>query len=412
MFFGSIVFFLLVAQSWAQGAAAPAPAPAEAAKAVASPNSPHTPELLEHLVDGLLERFDVATDENTPLRYGICLGILLVTFLLRHFVTNIIFSFFRRLAAKTETTLDDELFTALQLPVDTLVVVVGGVGAIKALKLSVAADNFLGYSYTIAFSAVVFWLLLRAFNTILDHMHEVARAKQMGVATLMPWIKKTLVAAFFIIGVLMIIKNLGFDVGALFGGLAIGGLAFSLAAQDTIANLFGSVVVAIDQPFKVGDVVRIGAHEGGVEEIGLRSTKIRTGAKTLVAIPNKSVASEAITNLTNMSLRRVEHTIGLTYDTAPDSMERVLEDIRALLKATDGVSQDFIVVNFVNLGASSLDIQIIYFVTNIDFRKHLELREKINLQIMRAVAARGLSFAFPTQTIELGGNLAKKITER
>src|SRR6185503_18333546 len=116
------------------------------------------------------------------------------------------------------------------------------------------------------------------------------------VAAFMPWIKKTLVSIFVVFGVLMVVQSLGYDVKALLAGLGIGGLAFALAAQDTLANVFGSVVVAVDQPFKIGEVVRIGAFVGGVEDIGLRSTKLRSVDKSLVVIPNKTVASETITN--------------------------------------------------------------------------------------------------------------------
>src|SRR5207253_5245 len=124
----------------------------------------------------------------------------------------------------------------------------------------------------------------------------IARTKQMGIAAFMPWIKKTLVSLFVVVGVLLTAQSLGADVQAFLAGLGIGGLAFALAAQDTIANLFGSVVVAIDQPFKIGEIVKIGAHQGTVEDIGLRSTKIRLLDRSLVVIPNKSVASEAVIN--------------------------------------------------------------------------------------------------------------------
>ena len=185
-----------------------------------------------------------------------------------------------------------------------------------------------------------------------------------------------------------------------------------MAAQDTIANLFGSVVVAVDQPFKVGEFVRIGGFEGTVEDIGLRSTKLRTGARTVIAIPNKTVAAEAVTNLTRMPQRRVDQTIGLTYDTTPEQMEVVLEDIRRILREDSGVHQELIVVNFANYGASSLDIQIVFFAADPNWAKHMELRERINLKIMKAVLARGLSFAFPTQTVVFDGPVAKKLAER
>jgi MscS family membrane protein len=141
----------------------------------------------------------------------------------------------------------------------------------------------------------------------------------------------------------------------------------------------------------------------------LRSTKIRTAGRLLIAIPNKSVAGEAITNFSRMPQRRVDQTIGLTYDTKPDQMESLLGDIRKVLTTEPEVHQEVVVVNFSGFGASSLDVQIVYFASNPDWIKHMELRERINLKIMRAVSARGLSMAFPTQTVQLDGDVARKL---
>jgi MscS family membrane protein len=205
------------------------------------------------------------------------------------------------------------------------------------------------------------------------------------------------------------IKSLGVDVGAVLTGLGIGGLAVAFAAQDTIANLFGSFVVVLDHPFRVGDYVRIGAAEGTVEDIGLRSTRLRSADRTLVVLPNKTAAAETIVNFTRMPQRRIDQKLGLTYSTTPEQMEAVLADLRRILAEDPGVHQDFIVVNFTDYNASSLDIAITYFTADPDFRRHLAVRERINLKIMRAVAARGLSFAFPTQTFHVEDEVARKL---
>ncbi len=294
-----------------------------AAAAVASGHAaPRTPEFIEHVVDMVLELFDVRSGDNTITRYAIALLLLMVAYVLRRVATTMLFGFFRQLAARTKTTLDDKLFPALETPVATLIVVVGAVSAAKALKLSAATDATLGYLYTMAFSLVLFWLFLRTFNTILDHLQEISREKELGITPFMPWIKKSLATLVFVFGVLMIAQSLGADVKAFLAGLGIGGLAFALAAQDTIANIFGSVVVAIDQPFKLGEVIKISGNIGMVEDIGLRSTKLRLLDKSLIVMPNKSVASESIVNLSRFTGRRVEQVIGLTYDTTADQMGR------------------------------------------------------------------------------------------
>lgn len=381
---------------------------AAATTVLAKSGVPRTPDLLEHLVDEVLGLFNVGSSGNTATHYAIFALILVGAILLRRFATTIIFNRLKRLAARTETTLDDKLFPALEGPVTTFVMVTGIFAAVKVLKLSETTDRTIGYGSTVAFSLVVFWGLLRAFGAVLDHLHEVAREKQMGVAAFMPWIKKTLVAIFVVIGVLITVQSLGFNVSTILSGLGIGGLAFALAAQDTIANLFGSIVVAIDQPFKVGETVRIGANTGLVEDIGLRSTKIRLIDKSLVILPNKLVSSEAIVNLSRFTQRRVEQVIGLTYDTRPDQMEAIVEEVRQIILAEPTVDVTSVMVFFRDFSASSLDLWIVYLTTGDDFQEGLALRQRVNLAIMRAVAARGLSFAFPTQTMHLDGPVAKQ----
>ncbi len=375
---------------------------------LAKSGMPRTPDLLEHIVDEVLGLWNVRSSGNSATHYAIFALILVGAILLRRFVTTIIFNRLKRLAAKTETTLDDKLFPALEGPVATFVMVTGIFASVKVLKLSETADRTIGYGSTVAFSLVVFWGLLRAFGAVLDHMHEVAREKQMGVAAFMPWIKKTLVAIFVVIGVLITVQSLGFNVSTILSGLGIGGLAFALAAQDTIANLFGSIVVAIDQPFKVGETVKIGANTGKVEDIGLRSTKIRLIDRSLVIIPNKLVSSEAIINLSRFTQRRVEQVIGLTYDTTPDQMTAIVEDVKGIILAEAEVEAESVMVFFRDFSASSLDLWIVYATKGPDLEEGLGLKQRVNLAIMRAVAARGLSFAFPTQTLHLDGPVAKQ----
>ncbi len=407
-----MVGFATGAAAWAQetGAAAQEAANTTVAAAVSSGQAEaEVPDFLEHLVDALLALFDVRGSGNTWQHYGIAALILVSSFLLRRIGATIIFGFFRTLAARTKTTLDDKLFPTLEEPVKAVIALLGAYAAVKVLKLAPQTDMVLGYAATVAFSCATFWLFLRAFNTVLDHVHEIARDRQMGVAAFMPWIKKTLVVIFVVFGVLMIAQSLGANVRAFLAGLGIGGLAFALAAQDTIANLFGSVVVAIDQPFKIGEVVQIGGTLGMVEDIGLRSTKIRTIAKSLVVIPNKTVAAEAVTNLSRFTQRRVEQVIGLTYDTPAEKMDAIVEEFKAIILAEAEVDPASVMVFFRDYSASSLDIWVVYLTRDPDFQAHMRLRQRINLAMMRAVQARGLSFAFPSQTLYFDGDVAKRL---
>lgn len=387
---------------------------AQAAAALATGQAPlpQAPDFLEHLVDVVLALFKVQSSGNTWQRYAISAFLLVSFYLLRRVVTTVIFGFLKKLAARTETTLDDKLFPALEAPVATFIALFGVFASLRVLKLSESTDRVIGYASTVAFSLALFWLLLRAFNAVLEHAHEVAVERKMGVAAFMPWIKKALVTIFVVVGALITAQSMGADVKAFLAGLGIGGLAFALAAQDTIANLFGSVVVAIDQPFKLGEAVKIGAHQGVVEDIGLRSTKLRAVDRSLIVIPNKTVAMDAVSNLSRFTQRRVEQVIGLTYDTSAAQMEAVVEEFRAIILAEPEVDPSSVMVYFRDYSASSLDIWIVYVANDADFQKSLRLRQRINLAIMRAVQARGLAFAFPTQTLEFGESAARALAAR
>jgi len=383
-------------------AAVEAPAAATGGKVAAEAT-----DFLEQFV-GWLHRFFPGID-STRFHWIACGIIIVLAILLRHVVTKIVFHQLKKLAAKTETTLDDKLFPALEGPADLLVLVLGIFAALTVLPLSARVDRLVTNAATIAALAVLTWALIRAGAAVLAHLEEIAHEKQMTVATFMPLIKKTLFVFAVVLGLLVIAQSLGWPVMGLLGAAGIGGLAFALAAQDTIANLFGSFVVVMDHPFRVGDVVRIGAAEGTVEDIGLRSTKIRTAARTLIVIPNKTVASEAITNFTRMPQRRVDQTIGLTYEATPDQVQTIAEDIRQLLRGDPDVQANSVLVHFASYGDCSLNIQIVYFAIDPDWGRHMDLRERINLKIMRAVAARGLDFAFPTQTVLLDGPVARQL---
>lgn len=360
-------------------------------------------DLFAYIVDKALEWFQVSGSHETLVRCLLSLLFLVGTYLLRHVVANIIFGCLKKLSSRTQTTLDDKLFPPLASPVAALITIIGIFAALKVLQLPPETDSVLGFASNVAFSLVIFWGLLHAFNVVLDHLHEVAVQKQLGVSPFMPWIKKTLWVIFMIFGVLMIAQNLGADVKTFLAGLGIGGLAFALAAQDALANILGSVVVALDQPYKIGEMVKIGSETGTVEDIGLRSTKIRKLDCSLLVIPNKSVASDNITNLSRFNGRRVEQVLGLTYSTTAAQMEELVVEFRRLLLAEEDIDPTSVGVYFRDFNSSSLDIWIVYVIKDADFHQGLALRQKLNLTFMRTLEARNLSMAFPTRTLSLDG---------
>jgi MscS family membrane protein len=387
---------------------------AAAAAAAAASRERRTPDFLEHLVDSILGLFNIRTSGNTVTHYIISALLLLIALLARRIVTAFIFPLLRKLAARTTTTLDDKLFGALEEPVAAFVMVVGIFAALKVLKLTPEADMYITYGSRVAFSIVIFWGFWRALSALLDHANQIATGRSMGIAAFMPWIKKTAMVVFGVVGLLMVIQSLGYgsQVKTVLAGLGIGSLAVALAAQDSLANIFGAIVVAIDQPFRIGETVKIGQNVGGVEDIGLRSTRIRLVDKSLMVIPNKTVAAETITNLSRFTRRRVEQVIGLTYETKPEQMDAILAEIRKIVTAQPEVDAPGVMVFFREFTASSLEIWIVYEFPDPDFQQSMRVKQRVNLLIMRAVEAHGLAFAFPTQTVHLASEVAERLAER
>ena len=387
-------------------------AAAAAAAVTAAERAERPPDFLEMLVDSILSAFNINESGNTIAHFSIAALLLVIALLARRIVTGIVFALLRKVSSRTQTTFDDKLFPALETPAAFLIMVVGVVSALRVLRLKPEADYYIASGSRVAFSLAVFWLLWRLLSSALDHLNEVSKTKGLGVSAFMPWIKKTLLTVFGVLAVLLTVQSLGYDVKAILAGLGIGGLAFALAAQDTLANIFGAVVVAVDQPFKIGEVVRIGTNVGIVEDIGLRSTRIRMIDRSLMVVPNKTVAAETITNLSRFTQRRCEQVIGLTYDTKPDDMNAIVEEFKQIILAEPEIDQNSVMVFFRDYSASSLDIWVVYMAQGPDFQAFMRMRQRINLAFMRAVDARGLSFAFPTQTLHFAGEIADRLADR
>jgi MscS family membrane protein len=364
------------------------------------------PGPLLRLVDWLQARFFPGEMDNATARWLACGIIILGAILLRRILTAIIFSPLKEISKKMENKL---IIPSLEEPTATLIMLCGVIAALTVVPLWESVPNIVWLGERGALTAVLLWALGCAGGAMIDHFTSGAKARRLHAAAFMPLIKKTLAAFFAVMSVLVVCESLGFEVKTFLAGLGIGGLAFALAAQDTIANMFGSFVVVMDQPFYVGEYIRVGAFEGVVEEIGLRSTRLRTAQRTQIVIPNKTVAAEVITNLTRMPQRRVDAAVGITYDTPIEKVQAVLADVRALLQADPGVHKEQIVVSLADLADSSLRVQILYFTADPDWISHMAVRERVNIAILRAFAARDVSFAYPTSVMHLDGPVARQI---
>ena len=193
------------------------------------------------------------------------------------------------------------------------------------------------------------------------------------------------------------------DITALVAGLGIGGVAFALASKESLENLLGSFTIFFDKPFTVGDIVTLGGVTGIVEKVGFRSTRIRTFDKSIVTVPNKNIISTELDNLGARPVRRVKFNIGLTYNTSVDNIKSIVADIQNLIDNHPMTNQDGR-VRFLNFGASSLDIMVLYYVDSPDWEVLIDAQQKINYEIIDIVNKYKCEFAFPSTSVYIEKN--------
>jgi MscS family membrane protein len=216
-----------------------------------------------------------------------------------------------------------------------------------------------------------------------------------------PFVRKALRVFIVILAGIMVIQNLGYSTSGLLASLGIGGMALAFASKDALSNVFGSLMIIFDRPFKIGDMVIADKMEGIVEEVGFRSTKIRTRDRSLISVPNNIIANMPIDNITLSNRRRIRMTIGVTYTSTPQQLRDLTARIRSLLRQHPGIDDEGIQVSFTDFGASSLDVLIQCFTLTANWQEYMDLREEVCLQIMEIVKELELSFAFPSRTVYL-----------
>jgi MscS family membrane protein len=340
-------------------------------------------------------------------RYVLALVALLLGFALKKFLEVFVIRRLVRLLSRTPIKYDELIVEALGKPLSAFVIVacvyLATIIVAADLDLSALAHSLIRRSYLVAVGSILIWAAYRLVDVFARYLDDAVSADETAVkGQFVPVIKQSLRIFVVIIGGLTVLSSLDVDIKALLGGLGIGGVAIALAAQDTVGNFIGTLSIFTDRPFKVGDWIIVGDKvDGNVEQIGFRSTKVRTWPKTLMSIPNRILAAEIIDNWSRMPKRRVKMTVGVTYSTTAEQMEELLSRIRQMLRAEEGVDQDFFLVRFTEFGASSLDIFLYYFTRSIQWDEHLAQRERVNLNIMRIIREMGLSIAFPTRSIHL-----------
>ena len=317
---------------------------------------------------------------------------------LRKLFATLIIKVLHPFTKQTRTYYDERILSALKGPLTFLFIIIG-------IRLSTALlfldNDFINHSISSLITFNVFWAIYEltiALRGVIYHFTSKLNPElSYEVGNFILAIIRAIVVA---IGVGSLLQVWGINVAGLVAGLGIGGLAFALAAKDTAANLFGSIALLFDKSIRIGEWIKIGDVEGVVEDIGMRTTKIRSFGKSLIMLPNQVIANSPIENFSRRGIRRIKMTIGLTYGTNSEQITNIIEDIKTMLRSHEGIAQkETMLVNFKSFGDSSLDIFIYTFTNTANWAKYMDIKEDINLQIMKIVEDNNSSFAFPSQSV-------------
>lgn len=358
---------------------------------------------------------------NTVRNYCLFFGILLVGLIFRKLISKLLSKVFLKLFRNFAAQSHDGAFVALLLkPLQLFLLLATLFLASNQLrypmnvvlfhhhklvgKTDIAIPVTIGQGINRIFLFLiivsVFWIVLRIIDFISHVFIFKASATESKTETqLIPFLKE-LFKALIVSVAFFTLMGFVFEVNVLtlITGLGIGGIAIALAAKESLENLLGSFTIFLDKPFVVGDLVKVDNVEGVIERVGFRSTWIRTVDKTMVTIPNKGMIDGVLENMSLRNIRRVKFTVGVTYETPKDQVEKIVETIKAFLFGHADTNDDGIVY-FDGFGASSLDIVIIYYITELDFGKYVLIKQEINYKIMDIVLGNKSDFAYPTQRL-------------
>jgi MscS family membrane protein len=268
--------------------------------------------------------------------------------------------------------------------------------ALPALWLPIAVHRVVIGLAAAVWAIALTWFAVRLVTVFsrLIQIRMAARGNAVGISAI-PLVRRVVNIVIVLLAVLVVVSNLGVNMTGVLAGVGVGGLAVALAAQKTLENLFGGITLIMDQPVRIGDFCRFGTREGTVEDIGLRSTRIRTLERTLVTIPNAEFSTMQIENLARRDRMILVARIGIRYDASPDQLRWLLIELKKMLLAHPKVDPDPARVRFVGFGGVSLDLDVFAYLRTADYNEYQAIREDVLLRIMEIVTASGTSFSAP-----------------
>jgi len=337
--------------------------------------------------------------------WGISLIIIVSALILNKLIVLLSRSIFRKAEEKESRKHTVVLLRSIVSPILLGIMLLAIWIAATRLHWKVQIYKDISKSYHLLIVLNFTWLIVRLVTALLDEQTR-RRAEKNKAANLpadnnlIPLIKKIVVVFIWAMGVVTALNNAGINVSALLTAMGIGGIAVALAAQDTVKNVIGGITLFADRPFKIGDTIHFDSINGSVEDIGIRSTKIRTFDKRIITIPNSKIVDAAIENISGEPHRRVVMNLGLTYNTPAEKMEEAITILKSIPQTVKEVENKELSAVFSSFEASALVINYIYFIRK-SAPDIVEVMSKVNFEILRRFNQAGLNFAFPTQTVHV-----------
>jgi len=325
------------------------------------------------------------------------LSVFLLFLALRKYLTLLTTKILLKFAKNTKTELDDIIIREMKHPLRFLFIIIG---LDLFFQLTFINNSFTQKLLSSMSIIDIFWMFYAITPVIAKVLYDFSKRNKHISYELSAFTIRVLRILIVFSAFITLLYNFGVNVTAFMASLGLGGLAFALAAKDTAANIFGSIALMVDQSISIGEWIKVNGVEGTVEDIGMRTTKIRTFEKSVVVVPNSIVANSNIENFSRRGVRRIKMVIGLTYDTTAEQIENILKDLRDMLKNHPDIAKEqTTLVNFDRFEDSYLGIFFYTFTNTSDWKKYLEIREDIHLKIMNIVQKNGSSFAFPSQSV-------------
>lgn len=321
-----------------------------------------------------------------------------IRYIYRRFLFNLIHSF----AIKSSFPYDEQILEAFEKPIN-VVLYVGGVymallyAPHNIMENTIFIDRVLRSTIVLSFFWGCYNLSDTTHGMMLDLLNHIGVRTEEALSNIFSTIIRIIIV---VLGFVTIAKEWNYDISGFVASLGIGSLAVAFAAKDSLANVFGSLIIILDKPFKIGDWVTANGIEGTVEKISFRSTCIRTFPQELVYIPNSLLSNTPITNFTMREKRRVDFILGVTYSTTAAQMRNVIESIKDYLNSCeDMIYTDDIRVHFIAYADSSLNIRITFYAKTGSQIEYLNILQTVNLQLMQIMENAGVSCAFPSTSV-------------